>query len=429
MRHLIITLIIIVLTCGSFFGQPPIDLSTFWLEDGSSKFDNYKLDSIIGTRTVPFWAIFLPPFYRDVIVEYNEDCTLASLTGMPEVRLPIHKFEFDNGLLSGYINVQEDKRDTIEENYSYNHNGQLIEEKGMIDTPDGFGNWRHEFLYDSLGRLIVIKYKGEVDRGTPTPTKYDYIETFKYDSLGNIVEELRLSPFRRDTLRFHSYLYDGTLLKTEFLFQTPQRADTISYEYDDEERLVTKISIDYAGEDCRTEKEEFSYSDEGNLLEYKSSHKENDMFVFDDKIYYSYNSDNLEVGLEDYRFFEGEWKFNGLGEKRYNEDGLLIYELRQKTAKEYFLYYSAKECITSTVDSDLKFEVIPNPSSTAFTITNHSYQLSHIELYNLSGIRLFRKSTNNSEQLSFGANLLPGVYFLVMINDNGKYNTKKVVKQ
>ncbi len=422
-------LFIIVLFSKFSHGQPPINLSSFWNDDGSSKFENYKLDSIIGAKPDPFWANFLSPFYKDVIVEYSEDCTIKSLFGISHTDLPLHQFKYDNGLISQYLNVKNEHTTSgkIVEDYLYNANGQLIYEEGS-GGPSVSENWVHEWEYDTIGRLTEMSKRGEVDNGGPSPYAYNYIECYKYDSLNQITQAIRLSSDRRDTLRLDSYVYNKDLLVTEIVWQGAQREDTIRYEYDNMDRLVKKYSFDFTWNKLAPKLEEYTYSSEGNLVEHIISHEVNNEFIGTIKTNYFFNSDNLEVGLEDYRFTEGEWRLVGNGEKRYNEDGLLTYELREKEGKEFHLYYSKKSCTTSTFDDVMDVVISPNPSSKVFTLKNEHYNIKHMELFDINGTQMLSREVF-SEKVIFGNNLLPGIYFLVLGDTKGTFKTEKLIKQ
>jgi len=426
MRNIEITLVLLWLFTGNSFGQSPVDLSSFWNEDGSSKFENYKLDSIIGTQPIGWGEPFLNAFYRDVSVEYNQDCTIKSLSGTSFSDLPIHQFEFDNGLLTRYENLENEHAIIIEE-YQYNLSGQLIQEIGS-GGPDYSGNWVHDFLYDTLDRLVEIEEWGEFDLGTPALYGYDEIQSYKYDTFNNIIEALRLSSDRRDTLRFDSSIYDNNLLITEIIRQGTQREDTIRYEYDADDRLTKRSSFDFTQSILAQKLEEYRYSVEGNLIEYKISHEKENEFVGTTKTNYFYNSDNLEVRLEDYRFTEGEWQLLGIGEKRYNDHGLLTYEMREKGFKEFYLYYSDMLCTSSTTNDVYDLVISPNPTNKEFILKNEHFNIQRIELYDISGSRIFSKE-KVSEQVNFGYDLLPGVYFLMISDDSGRYKSEMLIKQ
>jgi hypothetical protein len=92
---------------------------------------------------------------------------------------------------------------------------------------------------------------------------------------------------------------------------------------------------------------------------------------------------------------------------------------------------TCNETITGEdVHDKLTVRIVPNPATTAFTISDLRSTISKIEMYNVMGEKVFSQPvTSNAKQVTINVvDFSPGVYFVKVINEQGSI-TRKVVIQ
>ena len=87
--------------------------------------------------------------------------------------------------------------------------------------------------------------------------------------------------------------------------------------------------------------------------------------------------------------------------------------------------YNYEEATASINEYDsLDFEIFPNSTTSFIKIDDRNFTLKKVEVYSIIGKRLMT-STNSELNLE---NLVNGVYLLKVETENGKFTTKRIVK-
>jgi len=99
------------------------------------------------------------------------------------------------------------------------------------------------------------------------------------------------------------------------------------------------------------------------------------------------------------------------------------------TNLEVYLNNLAGESLTVGVEdvkNELFVNIYPNPNNGHFSVDLRSFSSSDIEIYNAANQLVFAKADNNGIQ-RIKLDLIPGIYFLRLIEENNKISTHKVL--
>jgi|GEM_PF-2915869 len=101
----------------------------------------------------------------------------------------------------------------------------------------------------------------------------------------------------------------------------------------------------------------------------------------------------------------------------------------------YYPQYQASACNfninlkASELNSDLQFQIFPNPAHTVLQLKTSLNQLKSIDIYNSLGIKIALEYTVNKGEYVFQIGSLPKGLYFICFEENGILRNAKFVKE
>ncbi len=342
--------------------------------------------------------------------------------------------------------------------YDYDSNNNLIEEKDLywdVSTSVWKTSSVTTYSYNAINKLAVEVYK-IYDNNTNTVSD-SYRTTNVYNSEGKLIQFIDedyiggtwVNSYKIDLTYSDNKIVSGLSYEwngTGWIFGEDSSKITINYNADntvsstisDEWDGTTWISSDrtifsYNGNnyisllDGQTwdgtswisdYKEEFTYDGNGNAINLKEYYLDNGVFVLSTNETSTFDiSKSISSFANPYVDKTGiEYLFSGNG---------IVNKILTTTGTNYRTTYNYGEATASINDFNfVNFEVYPNPTNAIVKIDDSKFSLKNIELYNVIGKKIMN-STNNELNVE---NLENGVYLLKIQSEDGKFTTKRIIK-
>lgn len=126
--------------------------------------------------------------------------------------------------------------------YSYDYDGNLVADQMLRINDDYLAKVRkYTYTYDATGRLIKTVEALDQKNMTNDTGDYTYVTEYKYDTGGNLIEEVRIENKSKEVVSYK--LYDQGRLKYSFCYMTPSLNSSIrgyyleEYKYHSDELL------------------------------------------------------------------------------------------------------------------------------------------------------------------------------------------------
>ncbi|WP_405567488.1 T9SS type A sorting domain-containing protein [Polaribacter sp. Asnod6-C07] len=335
--------------------------------------------------------------------------------------------------------------------YSYNTNGDLIQEKYFADYNSDDVLELEEtttYSYNTFGRLIEENYNNEY-KGEYTYNADNLLTTYiSSEKENNVwVNNYKAEIFYNGTNidYYIGYGWDGVNWYLE-----EDGSERIKYIYQGN-NLVTTTEEDYINSSwVESGKEVFTYDASNRLIKEEYYNKDNDIYTLEEFYDYTYDSNN-NIATQEGGYRDQSSTMNNFKPLTYQYDlnvnmsdithpfkdkiGTKIYfdvkhhfinKILSESSDDSKITYNYNENTANTKDITLvDFEVYPNPATSLLTIKDNSFTIKKIELYNVLGKKVLSTNINkiNIE------NLVNGVYLMKLETEEGNIVTKRIVKK
>ena len=363
------------------------------------------------------------------------------------------------------------------EEYKYDSKGNNVQTcyyYGLVNN-EWRGTLRIINFYDSDRRILKANIH-EWNEQINTWSDEFYIEEYKYDSIGNLIEEVRHIFLNEDgygkvNLKFE-YTYDDygyrlqkvtykrdadnnqwkKNLKNEYIYDSnyniikdiyyqwnesddqweKDRID--NFIFDDNDNLLEQSGIFYSQLENRwlpiIEKVLNSYDTKGNLTRTISFRRKGlteelipiykDEFEFDDNLY---NTDFIlpYIFLD---FLKGNFINQIVGFTSYSWEESISLWLPSEKGK---LFYSERNMTFLNERPEMLFNIYPNPATEYINIENNQYfSNANISLISITGEIITKRKMNGKVTIPV-SDIPAGLYFLKIDSNNGNIQTKKII--
>jgi YD repeat-containing protein len=384
--------------------------------------------------------------------------------------------------------------------YKFDEDGNLIEQidfKWDKSKNIWIGSSREEYKYDSKGNNVQAcnyyrhdnKWKGllkiinfynsdgkilkansfEWNEQINTWSDEFYTEEYKYDSIGNLIEEIR--PSGVITLKFE-YTYDDYGYRLQ---KITYRRDVNNnqwkknlkneYIYDSNYNIIKDIYYQWNESDDQWEKnriDNFIFDDNDNLLEQSGifySQLENKWLPIIEKVLNSYDTKGNLTRTISFRrkgrteelvpIYKDEFEFD---DKLYITDFILpyifldflkgnfinqivegtSYSWEESTSfwlpsEKVKVYYSERNMTFLNERPEMLFNIYPNPATEYINIENRqNFSDTNISLISITGELITKRIMNEKVTISV-SDIPAGLYLLKIDSNDGNTQTKKII--
>lgn len=347
--------------------------------------------------------------------------------------------------------------------YTYDTNGNLLTEEYLYSEESNTDIWKISSktlnTYNSNNNLIEQIYE---DYDTSTNTiSYAYKTVYSYNSQNKLIQMLDYNlennlwvEESKLILTYNSnnyismgvyYVWDGN----NFVLDIDDSERT-TLNYNNSNQLYSIVVEFWNGAAWVLDYKTDNTFSNGKLMESLSYDYNGSTWEITDKVDHSYDVYNNKLSEIYSELINSAWEKTYEVSNTYDTSVLLsafYHPFKDKTGIEYlfeggFPYthklintyfsdtyrtvYHYGEATASTKETVLyDFDVYPNPATSILNLSNISFTIKKVELYNVLGKKVLT-STKNKINIE---NLVKGVYLLKVEAEDGKYATKRIVKK
>lgn len=237
-----------------------------------------------------------------------------------------------------------------------------------------------------------------------------------------------------------TYSYDVNGNNTEVLNETWQvgawvTASKIVSVYNTDNLPIEQTTTNYSTSPVSTTKVSITYNGAGEISQSIVQNLESGNWMNTLKTVYNYNSSNQQESHFSYIWENGSWELSTETIATYNADDLLYQTVLQQTNSMGVLENSIRmtllyNTIGVGIDENLftSFDAYPNPTSDLIHIDLNEEGLSHIQVSNMEGRRVFSTSSYQAKQTVDLSDFPSGVYTIQVIKD-GKINVFQAIRK